>query len=226
MGHVDQGAGTMFAPVFTGGRNLHRVIAVALATLFSCGVFASEPAVDETLVSTEAVALSTGSDVVVTPIPMPASVIELATTAKPVVKLRSARRSKLAQNRPLSKMLLSRVERNQMALLAPKPKNGEPAVSKQLHDQNGDTGYDELVIHRSFNRPKLVSEIEDDEDASDTSQLSETIKLRLIISRMRAVEAHALAQIGDTGDDLSDTVKLRLANARMNAVQAHRKKFS
>jgi len=43
---------------------------------------------------------------------------------------------------------------------------------------------------------------------------------------MRAVEAHALAQVGDTDDDLSDTVKLRLANARMNAVQAHRKKFS
>jgi hypothetical protein len=226
MSDVDKGAGTMFAPVFTGGENLNRVIAAALATLLSFGVFASEPVVDETLVAAEAVALSTDSEVVVTPIPMPASVIELATTGKPVVKLRSARRSKLAQNRPLPKMMLSRVERHQMALLAPKPKNGEQAVSKQLHDQNGDAGYDELVIHRSFNRPKLVSEIEDDEDASDTAELSETIKLRLFIARMRAVEAHALAQVGDTDDDLSDTVKLRLANARMNAVQAHRNKFS
>ena len=113
-----------------------------------------------------------------------------------------------------------------MALLAPKPKNGEQAVSKQLDDQNGDTGYDELVIHRSFNRPKLVSEIEDDKDAPDTTELSETIKLRLFIARMRAVKAHALAQLVDTNDDLSETAKLRLANARMNAVQAHRKKFS
>lgn len=83
MGHVDQEADAMFAPVFTGGRNLHRVIAVALATLFSFGVFASEPVVDETLVAAEPVALSTDSEVVVTPIPMPASVIELATTGKP-----------------------------------------------------------------------------------------------------------------------------------------------
>ena len=96
MSDVDKGAGTMFAPVFTGGENLNRVIAAALATLLSFGVFASEPVVDETLVAAEAVALSTDSEVVVTPIPMPASVIELATTGKPVVKLRSARRSQLA----------------------------------------------------------------------------------------------------------------------------------
>ena len=51
MSDVDKGAGTMFAPVFTGGENLNRVIAAALATLLSFGVFASEPVVDETLVA-------------------------------------------------------------------------------------------------------------------------------------------------------------------------------
>lgn len=216
----------MFAPVFPGTRNLRRIIAVAIATLCSFSVVASEPVVEESLVVAEVVALSTDSNVVVTPIPLPESVIELATTEKPVVKLRSAKRSKLAKSRPLPKMMLSRTERHQLALLAPKPKNGEQAVRKQLHDQNGDTGYDELVIHRSFSRPKLVSEIEDDDNTSDAAELSDTIKLRLLIARMRAVEAHALAQVADTDDDLSDTIKRRLANARMHAVQTHLNRFT
>lgn len=113
-----------------------------------------------------------------------------------------------------------------MALLAPKPKNGEQAVPKHLDGQNGETGYDELALHGPYSRPRLVSESEDDEDTPDAVQLSGPIKLRLFIARMRAVEAHALAQVADTDDDLSDTIKLRLANARMIAVQAHQKKFS
>jgi hypothetical protein len=216
----------MHAPAFARSLDLHRIIAVALATLFSLSVVASEPVVDQALVAAEVVAPSTESDVVVTPIPMPASVVELATNVKPVVKLRSVKRSKRAQNRPLPKMMLSRTERHQMALLAPMPKNGEQAVRKQLHDQDGDTGYDELVIHRSFSRPKVVSEIEGDEDSPDAAEVSDAIKLRLFIARMRAVETHALAQVADTDDYLSDTIKLRLANARTNAVQAHQKKFS
>jgi hypothetical protein len=162
----------------------------------------------------------------VTPIPVPDSVIELATTAKPMVKLRSAKRSKLAKNRPPPKMVLSRTERHLLALLAPKPKNDEQVVLKHLHDQNGDTGYDELVIHRSFSRPKVVSEIEDDENTSDDVELSDTIKLRLFIARMKAVEAHALVQAADSDDDLSDSIKRRLANARMNAVKTHQNRFT
>jgi len=216
----------MFAAVFTGSRNLHRIIAVALATLCSFSVVASEPVADEAPVAAEVVVPSTDSNIVVTPIPMPALVIELAMTTKPVVKLRSAKRSKLTKSRPLPKMMLSRTERHQMALLAPKPKSGNQAIRKQLQDQNGETGYDELVLHRSFSRPRLVSEIEDDEGTPDAAELSDTIKLRLFMARMRAVEAHALAQIADPGNDLSDTMKLSLANARMKAVQAHQKRFT
>jgi hypothetical protein len=205
---------------------LHLIVVAALAVLSSFSVVASEPVIDEAPVTAEVVALSSVSSVVVTPVPIPASVIEVVATAKPVGKLRSAKRSKLTKSRPLPKMMLSRTERHQMALLAPKPKNGDQALRKQLHDQNGETGYDELVLHRSFNRPKLVSEIEDDEGSPDVAGLSDTIKLRLLMARMKAVEAHALSQVADTDDDLSDTVKLRLANARMNAVQAHQKKFS
>jgi hypothetical protein len=42
------------------------------------------------------------------------------------------------------------------------PKNGDQAVRRQLHDQNGDGRYDELALHRSFSRLKLVSESDDD----------------------------------------------------------------
>ena len=216
----------MFTPVFTGSRDLHLIVVAALAALSSFSVVASEPVADEAPVAVEVVAPSTDSNIVVTPIPMPASVIELATTAKPVVKLRSAKGSKLAKNRPLPKMMLSRTERHQMALLVPKPKNGEQAVPKQLDGQNGETGYDELAFHGPFSRPRPVSELEDDDDTPDAAQLSDTIKLRLFIARMRAVEAHALAHVADTDDDLSDIIKLRLANARMKAVQAHQKRFS
>ena len=216
----------MFTPVFTGSRDLHLIVVAALAALSSFSVVASEPVADEAPVAAEVVAPSTDSNIVVTPIPMPASVIELATTAKPVVKLRSAKGSKLAKNRPLPKMMLSRTERHQMALLAPKPKNGEQAVPKQLDGQNGETGYDELAFHGPFSRPRPVSELEDDDDTPDAAQLSDTIRLRLFIARMRAVEAHALAHVADTDDDLSDIIKLRLANARMKAVQAHQKRFS
>lgn len=233
----------MFRPVFTGSRNLHLIIVAALAALASFTVVASEPVADEAPVAAdtvvesepvadeapvaaEVVAPSTDSNIVVTPIPMPASVIEMATTAKPVVKLRSAKGSKLAKNRPLPKMMLSRTERHQMALLAPKPKNGEQGLPEQLDGQNGETGYDELALHGPFSRARLVSDLEDDEDTPDATQLSDTIKLRLFIARMRAVEAHALAQVADTDDDLSDTIRLRLANARMKAVQAHQKRFT
>ena len=216
----------MLSPVFMGSRNLNVIIVAAVAALSSFGVVASEPVADEAPVGVEVVAPATDGNIVVTPIPMPPSVIELATTAKPVVKLRSAKGSKLAKNRPLPKMMLSRTERHQMALLAPKPKNGEQAVPKHLDGQNGETGYDELALHGPFSRPRLVSESEDDEDTPDAVQLSGPIKLRLFIARMRAVEAHALAQVADTDDDLSDTIKLRLANARMIAVQAHQKRFT
>lgn len=62
----------------------------------------------------------------------------------------------------LPKIMLPRTERNQMVLLAPKPKNGCQAVDWQLHDQNADGRYDELVLQRPFSRLKLVSESDDD----------------------------------------------------------------
>ena len=90
----------MLSPVFMGSRNLNVIIVAAVAALSSFGVVASEPVADETPVAVEVVAPTTDGNIVVTPVPMPPSVIELATTAKPVVKLRSAKGSRLAKNRP------------------------------------------------------------------------------------------------------------------------------
>jgi hypothetical protein len=71
----------------------------------------------------------------------------------------------------------------------------------------------------------VVSESDDNQDISDVAELSDGIKLRLLIARMRAVEAHAMVQAADADGNLSDTVKQKLADARMRAVQAHQKKF-
>lgn len=219
------GTGKMSVLGTTDGRQVHRILAAALAMFCSYSVSAADPIIDEAPVAAEMVLPSLDADVVVTPIPMQSSVIELAEATKPVVKLRPTKRSKLTKKKSLPTMMLSRTERHQMALLAPKPKSGEQVARKQLHDQNGDGGFDELVFHRSFSRPKLVNESDDNQEIADVAELSDGIKLRLFIARMRAVEAHALAQAADADGDLSDTVKQNLVDARMKAVQAHQKKF-
>jgi hypothetical protein len=95
-----------------------------------------------------------------------------------------------------------------------------------LHDENNESGYDELVLQRFYSRPKLASEPDTEDEGADTDDLSETVKLRLMFARLKAVEAHALAQVADPGDDLPEAIRQRLANARELAVVAHRRKFS
>jgi hypothetical protein len=48
----------------------------------------------------------------------------------------------------------------------------------------------------------------------------------LLISRLKAVEAHALNQAKDDGEALPESVQHRLQEARMKAVRAHQEKFS
>lgn len=201
------------------------LVVAAIAVLSSFGINASESVADEATVAEEAAAPSADAVVTVTPIPMPAPVIEVLKPVNPTAKLRSAKKLRLAKTKAFPKTLLSRTERHQMALLATSPKVGEQQVRKHLRDENdGETGYDDLVLHRSFSQPKLVAE-SDDNDV-DVIGLTDTVKLRLLIARMKAVEAHALAQMTDQGDDLSESVKLRLFMARMRAVQAHQNNFT
>jgi hypothetical protein len=75
-----------------------------------------------------------------------------------------------------------------------------------------------------------VVKASDQDDEEDLFAIPETVKLRLYLARMKAVEALALARSADQptagDDDLPDTVTQRLLQARMKAVEAHQKKFS
>ncbi len=172
----------------------------------------------------EAAAIPPG--VVITPVPMPASVVEGLKPIGKAPKLRPVKKSGLAKQKPFPPILLSRTERHQLALLVASTETGNAALRRFLHDENNESGYDELVLQRFYSRPRLASEPEDNEDGLDTDDLSETVKLRLLFARLKVVEAHALAQVADTGDELSESVRQRLAEARQQAVAAHRRKFA
>lgn len=199
------------------------LVIAALAACSSFGAYASEPLADEATAPVSAAALSAEAAVVVTPVPMPASVIEVLNLSNPAPKLRSARKLNLAKKKPFPNILLTRTERHQLALLTEKPKPGELLRREYQHKENGESGYGELVLHRFFSRPRLATEPEN--EANDDPELSETVRLRLFLARMKAVEAHAMTQVSDTGDVLSDAIKQRLQEARLKAVEAHQKKF-
>lgn len=201
------------------------LVIAAIAACSSFGVYAAEPVADEATVPVGSTAFSAEAAVVVTPVPMPASVIEVLNPSNPAPKLRSARKLNLAKKKPFPNILLTRTERHQLALLTEKPKPGDLLRREYQDKENGQSGYGELVLHRFFNRPKLATESENEADNADDSELSETVRLRLFLARMKAVEAHAMTQVSDTGDDLSDAIRQRLQEARLKAVQAHQKKF-
>lgn len=163
----------------------------------------------------------TEASVIITPIPMPASVVELVKPLGSSPKLRVARKARPASKPSLPKILLSRTERHQLALLVASSNPGDP-LRKFLHDQNdGETGYDQLTLHRCYSRPRLVQDAPADDPEAD--DLSDTVKLRLLLARLKAVEAHALAQVGDPEEELPGHIRQRLAEARNRAVAAHRR---
>lgn len=206
---------------------MRRFLIAAMAAFYSLGVYASEPPADAAAVVGDTPAPYAEASVVITPVPMPASVVEVLQPINRSGKLRSARKANLAKKQAFPTILLSRTERHQLALLSQKLKPGDFPPRKYVDDENDDDDYFELVLHRSYNRPRLATdEPEDETDKVLDPPLSESVKLRLFLARMKAVEAHALAQVTDTGDDLSDAVKQRLQMARQKAVQAHQKRFS
>lgn len=163
--------------------------------------------------------------VVVTPVPMPiaATVVEILKPTGHGHKLRPAKKAKPADKPDFPKALLSRSERRQLALLTASSKP-EDLLRRFLHDQNGETAYDALTLHSFYSRPRLATEAQADMPEAD--ELSDTVKLRLLLARLKAVEALALAQVADPGDELPANIAQRLAAARHKAVEAHRNKFS
>jgi len=223
------------------------LLVAAVAALSSLGVVASElplaeqQAVAKPSVVTEQLAVMeraagaegaagqvpvSDSAVILTPIPTPPPVIELLTELKPVEKLHPAKKLKLAKRKPVKDTMFSRSARHQMALLAAKPRAGDPSIRDFFDDEDVDFGASDLDFHRSFSRPKVKEVADRDED--DDADISEAVKLRLFVARMKAVQAHEkkFAQAEDNHADIPEAVKLRLFLARMKAVQAHQKKFS
>lgn len=164
--------------------------------------------------------------VIITPVPMPTSVIEILKPAGRSPKLRMARKVAPAKKKPFPNILLTRTERHQLALLAAKSTPGNLLLGHLFNDENGESAYDVLSLHCFYSRPRLAGEGEHETGKPEADDLSDTIKLRLLLARLKAVEAHALAQVTDPGDDLSLAIRERLAQARHLAVEAHRNKFS
>jgi hypothetical protein len=187
----------------------------------------ASPAAGEPVSFLEAAAIPLAdAGVVITPVPLPASVIEVLKPIGKAPKLRSAKKPGLAKPKAFPPILLSRTERHQLALFVASAESDNGMLRRFLHDENNESGYDELVLQRFYSRPKLASEPDTEDEGADTDDLSETVKLRLMFARLKAVEAHALAQVADPGDDLPEAIRQRLANARELAVVAHRRKFS
>lgn len=160
------------------------VIAV-VAAIYSWGVNASQTEGSEgSAASVASVVLSSEAIVTVTPIPPPASVTEFRSD------LPRAKKLKIAKKKSIPKAMLSRTERHQMALLAPKTKISDPSLVDAVNDEDTGSGIEDLDLHRSFSRPKLAEADDQNQQDVDDEELPDTIKLRLFLARMKAVQAH------------------------------------
>lgn len=167
--------------------------------------------------------------VTIAPVPMPGAVTELASYSPQNTNLRQAKKVKAAKV-ARAKSMMSRSAREQMALASTVTKAGDHELLDASDDEDDDFGLEDQDLHRSFSQPKVAkvpNQADDDDD--DASDLPEHIKLRLLIARTKAVEAHILSQAAKASsaadEDLSETVKLRLYMARARAVKAHTDKF-
>lgn len=203
---------------------MHRLFAVALATFFSLTALASEPVSDEHVSFVDAA--TPHADVTITPIPMPAAVTELLPPINPAAKLRAANKAKQEAKKALPATLLSRTERHQMALLIAKRQKGESPVHSAEDDDEGQSHDGEHVLHQFYSRPRLIKEDDRDDPEADLMAISDTARVRLLMARLKALEAHALAQVADDGEALPQRVTDRLKEARAKALEAHRSKFS
>ena len=162
-------------------------------------------------------ASSAGGNVSINAVPAPEPVIQVLSLKDPVAKIRSVKKARLDKKTANSVMLLSRTERRQVALLALKDKRGEPLVRYDSNgDYQG--GVDDLDLHRSYARPKVVEDrqlADPDEMAvapelgirlmmarlkalethalaqvpDDGEPLPDTVKLRLLLARAKALQA-------------------------------------
>lgn len=206
-----------------------RKLLIALVTsLAVMGAHAWEPSAAD-LSQEEGLIQPSSSEALVTiaPVPLPAVVIELANYAPRNSTLRQAKKVKAAKV-ARAKTMLSRSAREQIVLASSSAKADDHARISASDDEDDDSGLDDQDLHRSFSKPK-VAKTQDLADDDTEIDLPEHIKLRLLMARTKAVEAHVLNQVAKAAaqadEDLSDNVKLRLQTARAKAMQAYHDKF-
>jgi len=201
---------------------------VALTSLAAMGAHAWEPTTADTQPEDMLGQPSYAETLVtITPVPMPASVIELAHYSPQSTGLRQAKKAKAAKMVQV-KSMLSRSAREQIALANTGAKPDERARLTASDDEEDDSGLEDLDLHRSFSQPKVAKAPDQaDDDDKAVIDLPDHIRLRLLMARTKAVEAHILSQVGSKAaeQELSDTVKTRLSMARARAVKAHSEKF-
>ena len=209
---------------------MHKLLVILLTSLTIMRAGASEP--ETAVIQPEvAVAQSSYADVLVTiaPVPMQGRIIELESYAP---KSRSIKQTKrlTATTVARAKSMLSRSTREQIALANTSAKPDDRARLTVSDDEDDDSGIDDLDLHRSFSQPKVAKtsdQIDDDERSG--IDLPDHIKLRLLMARTKAVEAHILIQSGKASgsadEELSDTAKLRLYIARVRAIKVHSEKY-
>lgn len=182
--------------------------------------FQEEP-LQQQLPSTEAI-------VTITPVPTQAMVVELTSYAPKPTSIRQAKKAKAAKVAG-AKSMLSRSAREQIVLANSAAKQDEPTGLIASDSDDEESSLDDLDLHRSFSKPRVARSFDqmDEDDAS--TELPGHIKLRLLLARIKAVDAFNLNQAskasGNADDGLSDAVKLRLQSARAQAVKLHAEKF-
>lgn len=73
---------------------------------------------------------------------------------------------------------------------------------------------------------RVIKDDKQDDPEADLLAISDTARIRLMMARLKAVEAHVLAQVPDDGEALPQRVTDRLKEARAKALEAHRARFS
>ncbi|WP_434516190.1 hypothetical protein AB6Q56_06045 [Dechloromonas sp. ARDL1] len=201
---------------------VRRLFALALTIFFSLTALASES--DDQASFVDASVPHAG--VTITPIPMPAAVTEVLPPINPTAKLRAAKKAKQATKEALPITLLSRTERHQMALMVARHKNNEAPAHSAGDEDEGQSHDDEHVLQQFYSRPRVIKDDKQDDPEADLLAISDTARIRLMMARLKAVEAHVLAQVDDDGEALPQRVTDRLKEARAKALEVHRARFS
>lgn len=159
--------------------------------LMAMGAQASEP------VSFESVAPVASSEAVV-PVAVD-TVLAMPVAVPAAVEVRSLDQQRLSVAPKPKKALLSRSVRKQLVVLAAAApaKTVETSAAKSVfhwffdHEEEGDAA-DDLDMHVAYARPQPVKQKQVDADGEDGEhgEVSDHAKVRLMVARMRALEAH------------------------------------